>query len=141
MSPTSVQSRSPDLVRRTGGVVTHSHPWSKKILAPQVTTSEQALVVYLDPLTYFYERLLPVETVEAIYADWHPDGLDVWLIVYDATEADREQIYNHEQVLMQTFPGLGLDTRLIDRSKVDPIEAVDLRAVDAFLRFPRSAYA
>jgi len=99
------------------------------------------LVVYLDPLTYFYECLLPVETVEAIYADWRMDGLDVWLIVYDATEADREQIYNHEQVLMQTFPGLGLDTRLIDRSKVDPIEAVDLRAVDAFLRFPRSAYA
>ena len=52
------------------------------------------IFVYLDPLTYFYERLLPVETVEAIYADWRPDGLDVWLIVYDATEADREQIFN-----------------------------------------------
>jgi hypothetical protein len=111
------------------------------VLAPKVTASGQAMVTYLDPLTSFYERLLPLKTVEAIYADWHPDGLEVWLIVYRATEADREQIYNHERALMQTFPGLGVDTRLIDRSEVDPVEAVDLAAVDAFLRFSRPAHA
>ncbi len=112
-----------------------------EILAPKVTASRQATVTRLNPLTSFYERLLPLETVEAIYADWHPDGLKVWLVVCRATEADREQIYNHERALMQTFPGLGVDTRLIDRSEVDPIEAVDLAAVDVFLRFPRPAYA
>lgn len=112
-----------------------------EVLAPQITTSGQVAITLLDPLTSFYERLLLVETVEAIYADWQPDGLEVWLVVYRATEADREQIYHHERALMQAFPGLGLDTRLIDRSEVDPIEAVDLTAMDAFLRFPRPAHA
>lgn len=109
--------------------------------APKITTPGQATINLLDPLTHFYERLLPVETVEAIYADWHPDGLEVWLVVYRASEADRDQIYEHERALMQALPGLGLDVRLIDRSEVDPGEAVDLAAVDAFLRFPRPAHA
>jgi len=131
MSTTNARNSAPGPGRRTG----------VEVLAPQITASRQTVITFLDPLTYFYERLLPVETVEAIYADWHPDGLDVWLIVYHATEADREQIYHHERAFLQAFPGLGLDTRLIDRSEIDPIEAVDLAAADVFLRFPRPAYA
>lgn len=120
-----------------------SHPPGRnatRVPVPTVTLPAP-MVLRLDPLTDFYERLLSVGTVEAIYADWRPDGLEMWLIVYRATEADREQIYNHELSLMQAFPGLGVDTHLIDRSEVDPVEAVDLTAVDAFLRFPRSAHA
>jgi len=144
MPRTSAQSNVSGLRGRPGDMVTHSDPQSKnmtRVPVPTVTALAQAMVLCLDPLTDFYERLLPVETVEAIYADWRPDGLEMWLIVYRATEADREQIYNHERSLMQTFPGLGLDTHLLDRSEVDPIEVVDLTAVDAFLRFPRSAHA
>jgi hypothetical protein len=126
-----------------GGTAPRAHPQSgsAKVLAPKITTSARAVVSYLNPLADFYERLLPVEAVEAIYADWRPDGLEIWLVVYHATEADREQIYNHELALMQVFPGLGVDIYLLDRSEVDPVEVVDLTAVDAFLRFPRSAYA
>jgi hypothetical protein len=111
------------------------------IQIPKVNNGEQAGLSFLDPLASFYQRLLPLDTVEAIYADWHVDGLEVWLIVNRATEAEREQIYEHELALMQAFSDLGLDTHLIDRSDGDPLEAVDLTAVDAFLRFPRSTHA
>lgn len=108
---------------------------------PEIKNGKQTSLKFLDPLTSFYERLLPLETVEAIYADWHMDGLQVWLIVNRASEAEREQIYEQELALMQAFPDLGLDTHLIDRSQVDPLETVDLSNVDAFLRFPRLAHA
>jgi hypothetical protein len=108
---------------------------------PKVTQSHQPEIMFLDPLTDFYERLLPLETVEALYADWRPDGLEVWLVVNRVTETNRKQIYAQELAVMQAFPGLGLDTRLIDRTEIDPGEVVDLTTVDAFLRFPRLAYA
>jgi len=111
-----------------------------EVEAPKVSPVGQPIVNLLDPLAAFYEHLFSLETVEAMYADWQPDGLDVWLIVYQATEADREQIYAQEIALMQTFPGLGLDVRLIDRSEINPTEAVDLTAVDAFLRFSRHSH-
>lgn len=111
------------------------------IQIPEVKNGKRTGVTFLDPLTNFYERLLPLETVEAMYADWHLDGLEVWLIVNHAAEAERAQIYEHELALMQTFPNLGLDTHLIDRSEIDPLEAIDLTAVDAFLRFSRPAHA
>ena len=107
-----------------------------EVQAPKVVNAGQLTVNLLDPLTTFYEHLLGLETVEAMYADWQPDGLDVWLVIYRATEADREQIYAQEIALLQAFPGLGLDVRLIDRSEVNPTDAVDLTAVDVFLRFP-----
>ncbi|HXV42305.1 MAG TPA: hypothetical protein VEC96_04545 [Anaerolineae bacterium] len=67
--------------------------------------------------------------------------MELWLVVYHASEADRQQIYEQELALMQAFPGLGLDTRLIDRAEVDPLTVVDLTNVDAFLRFPARAIA
>ena len=108
-----------------------------EVLAPKIVNTLQTAVTFLDPLSTFYERLLPFEAVEASYADWHPDGLEVWLVVYRANATDRQQIYKHELALMRAFPDLGLDTRLIDRAEVDPLTAVDLTAVDTFLRFPR----
>ena len=110
-------------------------------LAPKLINTRQTVVAFLDPLSDFYERLLPLEVVEALYADWHSDGLEVWLVVYRAGAADRKQIYEEELGLMQAFPGLGLDTHLIDRTEVDPLTIVDLTAVDAFLRFPRLLHA
>jgi hypothetical protein len=110
-------------------------------LAPKITNARQTAIAFLDPLSDFYERLLPLEVVEALYADWHPHGVEVWLVVYQASEADRQQIYREELGLMQAFPGLGLDTHLIDRTEVDPLTIVDLMAVDAFLRFPRLHHA
>jgi hypothetical protein len=112
-----------------------------EVTAPKVVNPRQTSVAFLDPLSAFYERLLPLEAVEAIYADWHPDGLEMWLVVYRASTTDRQQIYEHELALMQAFPGLGLDTHLIDRAEVDPLTTVDLTAVDAFLRFPRLHHA
>lgn len=112
-----------------------------ELLAPKIVNTRQVGVTFLDPLSDFYERLLPLEVVEAIYADWQADGLEVWLVVYRASEADRRQIYEHELALMQTFPELGLNTYLIDRTEVDPLTTVDLTTVDAFLRFPRPRHA
>lgn len=112
-----------------------------ELLAPKIVNSRQTGVTFLDPLSDFYERLLPLKVVEAIYADWRADGLEVWLVVYQASEADRQQIYEHELALMQAFPELGLDTYLIDRTEVDPLTTVDLTTVDAFLRFPRPRHA
>ncbi len=111
-----------------------------EVQAPKVVDTGQLTVKLLDPLAAFYERLLALEIVEAMYANWQPDGLDVWLVVYRATETDREQIYAQEIALIQAFPGLGLDVHLIDRSEVNPTDAVDLTAVDAFLRFPRGSH-
>jgi hypothetical protein len=102
-------------------------------LATQRSTSQG----FLDPVTEFYKRLLPVKAVEAMYVDREVEGLAVWLVVNKATEADREQIYAQELALMQVHPGLALDTHLIDRSEVNLIDVIDLSAVDAFLRFPR----
>lgn len=110
-------------------------------LAPKIINTRQASVAFLDPLSAFYERLLSLEAVEALYADWHPDGLEVWLVVYHASAVDRQQIYEHELALMRAFPGLGLNTHLIDRAEVDPLTTVDLTAVDAFLRFPHLHHA
>jgi hypothetical protein len=110
-------------------------------LAPKIVNTRQAAVGFLDPLRAFYERLLPLEAVEALYADWHPDGLEIWLVIYQASAADRKLIYEEELALMQDFPGLGLDTHLIDRAEVDPLTIVDLTVVDAFLRFPRLHHA
>lgn len=128
-----------DLERQVDDTSPPSHPQGGS--APEVTALARAMVLHLNPLANFYERLLPIEAVEAIYADWRPDGLEIWLVVYHATEADREQIYDHELALMQDFPSLGVDTYLLDRSEVDPVKVVDLTAVDAFLRFPRSDHA
>ncbi len=109
-----------------------------EVQIPKIITARQTGITFLDPLTDFYGRLMPIEAVEAIYADWQVDGLELWLIIYRATEADRQQIYEQELALMQAFPGLGLDIRLIDRSQVDPVKTIDLTSVDAFLRFPRA---
>lgn len=111
------------------------------IQAPKIVNNNQAPITLLDPLADFYERLLPLGTVEAIYADWHPDGLDVWLVINQASEANREEIYEQELAVMQTFPGMGLDIHLIDRAEIDPDEAIDLMLVDAFLRFPHPPHA
>lgn len=111
------------------------------IQAPKVVHDARTPIAFLDPLADFYERLLPLETVEAIYAAWRPDGLDVWLVINQASEANREKIYEQELAVMQAFPGMGLDTHLIDRAEIDPNEAIDLMMVDAFLRFPRLPHA
>ena len=111
------------------------------VQAPKIVNDKQVPITFLDPLTDFYERLLPLATVEAIYADWRPDGLDVWLVINQASEANREEIYRHELAIMQAFPGIGLDIRLIDRAEIDPNETIDLMMVDAFLRFPRLPHA
>lgn len=102
-----------------------------------VLTSTRKPQAFLDPVTEFYERLLPVKTVEAMYVERQIEGLQFWLIVHKSTEVEREQIYAQELALMQSYPGLALDTHFIDRSEADPTEIVDLSAVDVFLRFPR----
>jgi hypothetical protein len=102
-----------------------------------VLTSTHKPQAFLDPVTEFYERLLPVKTVEAMYVERQVEGLQFWLIVHKSTEVEREQIYAQELGLMQSYPGLALDTHLIDRFEADPAKIVDLSAVDVFLRFPR----
>jgi hypothetical protein len=97
--------------------------------------------VLLNPVVKFYQWLLPLQVIEALYAEWHPDGLAVWLVVNGATEADRERIYEQELTLMQAFPGLGLDVHLLDRQETDPKTITDLEQVDVFLRFPQLAHA
>lgn len=72
----------------------------------------------LDPVVQFYRQLLSLQVVEALYGEWHPDGLEVWLVLHGATEADRERIYEQEWALMEAFPGLGLDVHLLDRQAV-----------------------
>lgn len=109
--------------------------------APPTKRQAASFAPVLSPITDYYRRLQPLETVQAMYAEWHQDGLDVWLILNQATEEDREQIYKHELALMQAFPGLGLDTRLIERTDVDVEESIDLTTVDVFLRFPRLTHA
>jgi hypothetical protein len=104
------------------------------------TIHKQSTFTLVDAITAFYKRLLPIATVEALYADWHPGGLEVWLVVYQASAAEREQIFAQELALMQAFPNIGLDTHLIDRAEVAPSTAVDLTTVDAFLRFPRATH-
>lgn len=105
------------------------------------TIHRQPSFTPVDPITAFYQRLLPIASVEALYADWQADGLAVWLVVYQASAAEREQIFAQELALMQAFPDLGIDTHLIDRSESDPAAIVDLTSVDAFLRFSRPAHA
>jgi len=95
----------------------------------------------LNPVVKFYDLLSPLLVVEALYAEWHPDGLVVWLVVNGASEADRERIYDQEWALMQAFPGLGLDVHLLDRQEIDPAAVTDLEHVDVFLRFPSLAHA
>jgi len=95
----------------------------------------------LDPVAQLYQLLLPLESVEALYADWHPDGFDVWIIANNTTEADRDQIYDQEWSLMQQFPGLGVNFYLVDRSEVDPAAMINLDDADFFLRFPRLPHA
>jgi hypothetical protein len=95
----------------------------------------------LDPIVYFYELLLPLEKVVALYANRHSDGFDVWVVADDTTVTDREQIYDQEWALMQQFPDLGFDFRLVDRAQSAPTEMVNLDSVDIFLRFPRFSHA
>ena len=95
----------------------------------------------LNPIVKFYHLLSPLPVVEALYAEWHPDGLVVWLVVNGASEADRECIYDQEWALMQAFPGLGLDLHLLDRQEMDPETVTDLEPVDVFLRFSHPAHA
>ena len=95
----------------------------------------------LNPIVTFYQLLSPLQTVEALYAEWRSDGLTVWLVLNGATEADRERIYDQEWALMQVFPGLGLDVRLLDYQEADPATVADLEHVDVFLRFPVLAHA
>ncbi len=113
--------------------------------APKVVTPSQsnrpANRTMLDPLVKLYHQLLPIRVIEALYAEWHPDGLEVWLVLNGATEADRERIYEQEWALMQAFPGLGLDVHLLDRQEVNLETAIDLDHVDVFLRFPEAAHA
>lgn len=109
------------------------------IQAPK--TMMDGLPMFLDPLTHYFERLLPIQTVEALYADWQPDGLEVWLVVNQATEEDRKQIFTQELAVLQAFPGLGLDTRMVDRAEADVNEKIDLLSMDMFLRFPRVLHA
>jgi len=110
------------------------------IQAPKTMPDIPAVLAFLDPITSYFERLMSIQAVEALYADWQPDGLDVWLVVNQATESDREQIYSQELAVLQAFPGLGLDTRIVDRAKVDLID-IDLMSMDMFLRFPRVVHA
>ena len=111
------------------------------IQAPKTISDNPPMLAFLDPLTSYFERLLPIQTVEALYADWQPDGMDVWLVVNQATEEDRNQIFTQELSVLQAFPGLGLDTRMVDRAQVDVNEAIDLLSMDMFLRFPRLLHA
>jgi len=111
------------------------------IQAPKTIPDIPTVIAFLDPITSYYERLLPIQSVEALYADWQLDGLDVWLIVNRATESDRNQIYTQEMAILQAFPGLGLDTRMVDRSQVDLAESIDLMSMDMFFRFPRVVHA
>lgn len=103
--------------------------------------SQPARSALLDPVVKFYQLLSPLQVVEALYAEWHPDGLEVWLVVNGATEADRERIYEQEWALMQAFPGLGLDVHLLDRQEIDPNLVTDLERVDVFLRFSETVHA
>lgn len=91
-----------------------------------------SLAMFLDPLTNYFERLLPIQSVEALYADWQPDGLEVWLVVNQATEEDRKQVFMQELAVLQAFPGLGLDTRMVDRAEADVNEKIDLLNVFRF---------
>jgi hypothetical protein len=109
------------------------------ILAPAIQLARQATSV--DPLTTFYHQLQAIPAVEALYANWHPDGLEVWLVVYQASADDRQSIFAQELALMHSFPGLGVDTHLIDRAEAESSLPVDLSTVDAFLRFTRPAHA
>jgi hypothetical protein len=116
------------------------------VKAPKVTpvwlaSDEPELKTALDPLAYLYELLQPVEKVVALYADRHPDGFDIWIVADATTAADREQIYDREWALMQQFPGLGFDFRLLDRAQSVSGDLVDLDNADLFLRLPRFAYA
>jgi hypothetical protein len=104
------------------------------------TIHKQSTFTPVDPITAFYQRLLPIAAVEALYADWHPDGLEVWLVVYQASAAEREQIFTQELALMKAFPDIGIDTHLIERTEAEPSAIVDLTTVDAFLRFSRTAH-
>jgi hypothetical protein len=109
------------------------------VLAP--TMERPFTFTVVDPLTTFYQKLEAITAVEALYANWHPDGLEVWLIVYQLSPAARKEIFAQELALMQAFPGLGIDTHLIDRAAGDSLASIDLTSVDAFLRFSRPSYA
>jgi hypothetical protein len=95
----------------------------------------------LNPVVQLHQLLSPLHVVEALYAEWHTDGLTVWLVVNGAGEADRERIYEKEWSLMQAFPGLGLDVYLLDRQETDPETITNLEHMDVFLRFAHAAYA
>lgn len=113
--------------------------------APQISVLTQGSQfpghVLLNPVVEFYRLLLPLQVVEALYAVYHPDGLDIWLVVNAATETDRERIYEQEWALMQAFPGLGLDVHLLDRQEINPEMVANLEQVDVFLRLPQPAHA
>ena len=95
----------------------------------------------LEPLAHLYQLLLPLQTSEAIYADWQPDGFTVWIVANHTTVADREQIYTQEWALMQQFPYLGFDFHLVDRSQSDAAQLINLDDADFCLRLPHVAYA
>jgi hypothetical protein len=109
------------------------------VLAPTIERPSTFTVV--DPLTMLYEKLEPITAVEALYANWHSDGLEVWLVVHQLSPAARKEIFAQELALMQAFPGLGIDTHLIDRAAGDSLATIDLASGDAFLRFSRPSYA
>lgn len=110
-----------------------------KTLPRRMITRDETIQSPLDPIAFLYERLTPLQTVEAIYADWHPDGFEVWLVANQTTVADRELIYDQEWALMQKFPQLGFDFRLIDRSQSDT--TISLDDADFSLRLPHGVYA
>lgn len=95
----------------------------------------------LNPVVRFYHLLLPLTVVEALYAEWEADGLEVWLVVNGATSTDRERIFEQEWALMQAFPGFGLDVHLLDRQETDPNMVTNLEHADVFLRFPQPTHA
>ena len=105
-----------------------------------VTYSEN-LKTPLEPLAYLYQLLMPLQTVEALYADWRPEGFEIWMVANQTTVADREQIYTQEWALMQKFPMLGFDFHFVDRSQSDAAPLISLDDADFCLRLPRFVYA
>ncbi len=108
-----------------------------RVMPHRTIASRPKAKTAFDPIVYLYERLLPLEKVEALYADRQPDGFDIWIVVNNTAVADRERIYDQEWGLMQQFPNLGFDFRLIDRTQSALTDLVDLGDADLFMRFLR----
>lgn len=88
----------------------------------------------LAPLTAFYNLLTDLPFVEALYAERHEDGFDVWLVADRTAAEDRERIYNAEAVIMQQF-NVGLDVRIIEREGRKLPDVISLDHAKLMMRF------